>query len=162
MQVIVNIWSLFLRHCNVLTLEGGSSIFSCVVVWRHFFFLPTILVRYLSSVCFSSVTACFLPLEWVAWLKMRPRCQLARQKFPLSLSNKHFTGIFTDVPFMLNGFFQIAPQFHHLLCSERTLISKYLNMYIIQLYIFFSYLRLGLNLSDLGPKIFDFVCVEIC
>lgn len=63
---------------------------------------------------------------------------------------------------MLNGFLQIAPQFHHLLGSERTLISKYLNMYIIQLYIFFSYLRLGLNLSDLGPRFSDFVGIEIC
>ena len=58
----------------------------------------------------SSVTACFLQLGWVAWLKMRPQYQPARQKSPLSLKKDDFITadiILPDVFLIQNGFVEI-------------------------------------------------------
>lgn len=109
---------------------------------------------YMSSVHFSSVTACSLPSEWAAWLKMRPRYRPARQKFPLSLRNIHFR-ILTDVSFMLKNILQIK------ICDRVTIsspvqqinISQHPHFPVVHLFSI-SCLRIGTNLNALVSNVF--------
>lgn len=117
---------------------------------------------YASSVHFSSVTACSLPLEWAAWLKMRPRYQPARQKFPLSLRNIHFR-ILSDVSFMLRSILQIKISDRATISSsplQQINISQHPHGPVGHLFSI-SCLRIGLNLNALVPKVFDGVGTEI-
>lgn len=110
---------------------------------------------HVSSVHFSSVTACSLPLEWAARLKMSPRYRPARQKFPLSLRNIHFR-ILSDVSFMLKSILQIK------ICDRATISSSPLQQINISQHPHYpvghlfsiSCLRIGLNLNALVPKVF--------